>query len=203
MQTNVEPSLPDPVAQLIKLASTLVPGAVAVAEPGGVKAGNWWVEIKGGLRSATVEWRPDRGFGVYGANAETYGEGPREVFRDSQMAARRLCQLLTEPKAGRSWLKMLRELHGVSQMEVAGRLGIGQGNISKLEKRSKVQLHTVVNLVTALGGSLEIRARFPEGEFPLEVGAFSRSHPPSPPRQKSRAVRVRGEGHTRPAGEAE
>jgi transcriptional regulator with XRE-family HTH domain len=82
-------------------------------------------------------------------------------------------------------LKTLRELHGVSQVDVATRLGIGQGNISKLEKRSKVQLGTVVKLVAALGGSIEIQAKFPDAGFPLDLGALTQ---PQPRKKTNRAA---------------
>ena len=191
MKHRAAPPIPAPIAELIQHVSRLLPAAVPAAEPGGVKAGNWWVEIKCGPRAATVEWRPQRGFGVYGAvEAETYGEGPKEIYQGAPMAARRLVQLLSERKAGGSWLKTLRELHGVSQVDVATRLGIQQGNISKLERRSKVQLGTVVKLVAALGGSIEIRAKFPNAEFPLDLGALAQPLPSSRPRKKTnRAAR--------------
>jgi transcriptional regulator with XRE-family HTH domain len=100
------------------------------------------------------------------------------------MAARRLAQLLSGRKVGSSWLRTLRELHGVSQVDIASRLGIQQGNISKLERRSKVQLGTVVKLVAALGGSIQIQAKFPDAEFPLDLGALAQPHPSSRPRRK-------------------
>lgn len=191
MEPAIQTPLPKPVSDLLQSVSVLLPAAKHTAEPGGVKAENWWLEFQSGRHSATVEWRPQRGFGVYDPADEAYGSGPREIFHSSEMVARRLVQLLSA-KTGSSWLTKLRELHGVSQVEVARRLHIRQGNISKLEKRSKVQLATVVNLVAALGGRIEIRAKFPEGEFPLELGALAQSgrassgrkKPARPPREK-------------------
>ena len=176
--------LPQAVSDLLQRVSTLLPAAKHTAEPGGVKAENWWLEFQCESRSVTLEWRPRRGFGVYDPTDEAYGSGPREVFRSVEMAARRLLQLLTAKAVGSSWLTRLRELHGVSQVEVAKRLHIRQGNISKLEKRSKVQLATVVNLVAALGGSIEIRAKFPDGEFPLELGVLAQTGRPQSNRKK-------------------
>lgn len=174
MELAPQTLLPKPVSALLQSVSTLLPAARHRVEPGGVKAGNWWLEFKKGNRSATVEWRPQRGFGVYDPSKDAYGSGPREIFHSSEMVARRLVQLLSA-KTGSSWLTQLRELHGVSQVEVARRLDIRQGNISKLEKRSKVQLATVINLVAALGGNIEIRAKFPEGEFPLDLGVLAQA----------------------------
>jgi transcriptional regulator with XRE-family HTH domain len=177
MKAGTHIPLPKAVSDLLHHVSISLPSATHTANPGGVRAGNWWLEFKCGRRSATVEWRPQRGFGVYDPANESYGAGPKEVFRSAQMSSRRLVQLLSASAASSSWLTKLRELHGVSQIEVAKRLNIRQGNISKLERRSKVQLATVVNLVAALGGSIEIRAKFPEGEFPLELGTLAQAEP--------------------------
>ena len=47
---------------------------VTIDEPSSVH-GNWWIDIRQGDRTATVEWRPKQGFGV-GLGEGTYGEGP-------------------------------------------------------------------------------------------------------------------------------
>jgi len=184
VKTRTSPSVPPSVAELIQCISVVAPDAALTAEPGGVKAGNWWVEIKRGARMATVEWRPSRGFGIYGAAAESYGEGPKEIFQSVQMVGRRVVQLLSARKSGGSWLKTLRELYGLSQVQVATRLGIQQGNISKLERRSRVQLNTLINVVAIFGGSIEIRAKFPEAELPLDLSAVTQHLLPSRPRKK-------------------
>ena len=48
--------------------------------------GSWWIDIHYAGKSASVEWRPGRGFGVAGADA-VYGEGPERVFDDVTAAA--------------------------------------------------------------------------------------------------------------------
>jgi hypothetical protein len=47
--------------------------------------------------------------------------------------------------------------------------GMDQRNISKLEKRTDMFLSTLRSYVEALGGSLEIRAVFPDGEVRIEL----------------------------------
>lgn len=60
-------------------------------------------------------------------------------------------------------LAELRERHGTTQVEVAARLGMNQGNVSRLERRDDLYLSTLRGYVAALGGELELVARFPDG----------------------------------------
>lgn len=60
-------------------------------------------------------------------------------------------------------LRELRELLGLTQVEMARRLGIGQGAISKIESRGDVQISSLMKYVDALGAKLNITAVFPLG----------------------------------------
>jgi predicted transcriptional regulator len=55
-------------------------------------------------------------------------------------------------------LKDLREALGLTQVELASRVGITQSQLSKLERRSNHRIATLRRYVQALGGSLEINA---------------------------------------------
>jgi DNA-binding transcriptional regulator YiaG len=57
-------------------------------------------------------------------------------------------------------LKAIRELAGVSQVELAGRMGTGQSEISRAEQRDDHLLSTLRDYVEALGGELEVIAHF-------------------------------------------
>lgn len=58
-------------------------------------------------------------------------------------------------------LKALRELAGLTQIEMANRLKIGQAAISKIEHRGDVQISSLEKYVAALGAKLRIDAAFP------------------------------------------
>lgn len=58
----------------------------------------------------------------------------------------------------------LRRGRGRSQVDLAGRLGISQSDVSKLERRSDLRISTVRRYVAALGGELTLTARFPGDE---------------------------------------
>jgi predicted transcriptional regulator len=57
-------------------------------------------------------------------------------------------------------LKTLRDLVGLTQTDLAKRLGIGQAAISKIESRGDVQISSLKKYVEALGASLRIDAAF-------------------------------------------
>jgi transcriptional regulator with XRE-family HTH domain len=65
-------------------------------------------------------------------------------------------------------------LAGKSQQEVAETLGIKQPSLSKLEKQTDMQLSTLRKIVKALGGELEVLARFPKGT--VRIDQFDSSH---------------------------
>ena len=59
-------------------------------------------------------------------------------------------------------LKDLRKAVGKTQVTIAKRLKVGQDAVSKLETRSDMYLSTLRGFVRAMGGELELVARFPD-----------------------------------------
>jgi transcriptional regulator with XRE-family HTH domain len=78
-------------------------------------------------------------------------------------AARRAQELL-----GELLLSELRRLTGKSQRQVADVLGMKQPSLSKLEKQSDMQVSTLRKIVKALGGELEVLAKFPNGTVKID-----------------------------------
>lgn len=58
----------------------------------------------------------------------------------------------------------LRQAKALSQAALAERLRISQASVSKLEHRTDVYVSTLRDYIEAMGGQLEIVARFPEGD---------------------------------------
>ena len=87
-------------------------------------------------------------------------------------AARRAQELL-----GELLLSEVRQLAGKSQQEVAEMLGMKQPSLSKLEKQGNMQVSTLRKIVKALGGELEVLARFPKGT--VKIDQFDPSHRPA------------------------
>lgn len=58
-------------------------------------------------------------------------------------------------------LRDLRKAIGKTQASVARHLGVGQEAVSRLEMRGDMHVSTLRNMLEALGGELELIARFP------------------------------------------
>jgi transcriptional regulator with XRE-family HTH domain len=61
-------------------------------------------------------------------------------------------------------LDQLRKAQQMTQLRLAGVLGINQGEVSKIEHRSDIRVSTLADYVEAIGGRLEIRAVFKDRE---------------------------------------
>jgi transcriptional regulator with XRE-family HTH domain len=64
-------------------------------------------------------------------------------------------------------LAMLREQRGTSQVELAEVLGTSQSNVSQLERSNDQMLSSIARYVHALGGELELVARFGDTSYRL------------------------------------
>lgn len=69
---------------------------------------------------------------------------------------------------GRLPLAEVRRARLMTQNRLAEVLHVNQGAISKMEQRSDMYLSTLRSYVEALGGQLDIRAVFPNGEILLQ-----------------------------------
>jgi transcriptional regulator with XRE-family HTH domain len=61
-------------------------------------------------------------------------------------------------------LDQLRKAQQMTQLRVAGVLGVSQGEVSKIEHRSDICISTLTDYIEAIGGRLEIRAVFKDRE---------------------------------------
>ena len=80
-------------------------------------------------------------------------------------------------------LSELRHAAGPTQKELASRLGIAQPTLSRLENQSDMQVTTLQRLVEAMGGKLEIVARFPKGS--VGIRQFKKDRKKTSPRNKT------------------
>ncbi len=64
-------------------------------------------------------------------------------------------------------LHELRQARERSQQDLARELNVGQPAVAKLERRADMYVSNLRRYVEALGGSLEITARFPEGSVSI------------------------------------
>ena len=86
---------------------------------------------------------------------ELYDKLPAE--RRAEVEARVAKDLAEMP------LQDLRRARELSQVRLAETMQIAQSEVSKIERRSDIYLSTLRSYIEAMGGELEIIARFPEG----------------------------------------
>jgi len=62
-------------------------------------------------------------------------------------------------------LQELRQAHQMSQERIAEILNTKQANVSRIERRTDMYISTLRSYIEAMGGQLDIVARFPDGEI--------------------------------------
>lgn len=92
----------------------------------------------------------------------------------ARSASDRVTQLADEI-AGRRvhTLAALRKAHELTQVQIAETLGIGQGDVSKLEQRQNLMLQTLARYVEATGGRLRILADYGDDRVEVDLSGLS------------------------------
>jgi transcriptional regulator with XRE-family HTH domain len=123
---------------------------------------SWNVEYTDGFGEWWKERGPDTMSGHRPFSDLTRKFSPK---RKARVAAR-----VAELKAEMA-LAELRQARRRSQEELARALHVNQPAVAKLEKRTNMYVSNLRRYVEALGGELQITAKFPEGE--VVIGNFS------------------------------
>jgi predicted XRE-type DNA-binding protein len=82
-------------------------------------------------------------------------------------AAQQAAELKTKEMLATMPLQQLRQARQMSQEQLAALLHVRQANVSKIERRENIYVNTLRTYVAAMGGELEIIARFPDGEIKI------------------------------------
>ena len=85
--------------------------------------------------------------------------------------ARAISDKLVKEALAEMPLQELRNARGLSQKMLAEALHIQQPAIAKLEKRTDMYISTLRSHIEAMGGELEVTARFPDGN--VRISNFS------------------------------
>lgn len=171
-------AIPQSVRQFVEGLEILCPDVEVTPERGGKTSGVWWIDIAASHTHIVVQWNPATGFSLEEVDEEVpeYGSPPAERYKTVQLALTRVTQLLAEEskaEIGGVAIRELRELHGLSQTDLGAKLGIKQAAVSRVERRGDLHLDTLVAIIEALGGKLDIRARFPDCEVPMRIAVAS------------------------------
>jgi predicted XRE-type DNA-binding protein len=65
-------------------------------------------------------------------------------------------------------LYQLREARQFTQVNLSKVLQVNQGAVSRMEKRTDMYVSTLRSYIQAMGGQLQIKAIFPEGEVQID-----------------------------------
>jgi len=74
-------------------------------------------------------------------------------------------------------LNELRQARGLSQKALATVLHVDQPAIAKMEKRTDMYISTLRSHIEAMGGQLEIIAKFPDGAVKIDQFSATESQP--------------------------
>ena len=88
----------------------------------------------------------------------------KELFDDMALGRREKVARRVRETIAAMPLDDLRRARRMTQAKLAETLGVNQGEVSKIEHRTDLYLSTLSEYVEALGGTLEIRAVFPDDE---------------------------------------
>jgi DNA-binding XRE family transcriptional regulator len=93
-------------------------------------------------------------------------------FKDLQAKMSPESRARSEAKAQQMIKEMaldeLRAARALTQEHLSMLLGVKQSAISKLERRADMYVSTLSHFITAMGGTLEIRAVFPDGDVRIK-----------------------------------
>jgi DNA-binding transcriptional regulator YiaG len=136
--------------------------------------GFWSLDVRlaGGYHLA-IDWQETSGFGLTSDAEHGYGEPADEHYQEFTDALIRSLKLINNraetvpPYAVR--IKELRQKLRLSQEEVAGRMGVNQAAVSKLEGRDDSRVATLQNYAKALGGRLVIKVVFDDLEEEIQL----------------------------------
>jgi DNA-binding transcriptional regulator YiaG len=89
------------------------------------------------------------------------------VARMSPESKARVAAAVERMKREIPLIEVRRQLN-LSQQALAERMGVSRSSVSRFERQSGMHLRELRRIVEAMGGELEITARFPDGEIRLD-----------------------------------
>jgi transcriptional regulator with XRE-family HTH domain len=86
------------------------------------------------------------------------------LIKKMPKTAQKAAALKTQQMLKEMPLQELRQAHQMSQEHLAELLSTKQANVSRIERRTDMYISTLRSYIVAMGGKLDIVARFPDGE---------------------------------------
>ena len=159
----------NPITKLKTYITSTYPESARTLEEPLRKDGIWSLDVDLAGKHLIIEWSAGSGFGLSRPTDDGFGEGADEKLASLEQVQKRVDQLLKTNELPAPpmpiLLGRLREERGLTQMELAARMGVRQSTISGIERRDDVQFSSIRRVIEALGGKLEILASFPDASY--------------------------------------
>jgi len=165
------------IEEIVREIEKRIPGVRTRVERTESPRGPVWIDVTNGKHGVAIEWRQGMGFGLTSLPSDSLGEASDETYDSVVELIDRVEELLSTgqrtcaPKE--AFLKTLREHRRISQESLAQLMGVSQPNISRLERRIDMNIRTLRAVIEAIGGNLEIVARF--GDDAVRITQFDES----------------------------
>lgn len=88
----------------------------------------------------------------------------KTLRKKMSLPARKAAEAKTKEMLKGMPLQELRQAHQMSQERLAELLLTKQANVSRIERRTDMYISTLRSYIEAMGGKLDIIAKFPDGE---------------------------------------
>lgn len=116
----------------------------------------------------------------------------RMTPEDQAQAEQARQELKAELAAYEHTLAGLRQARSLTQMQLAKALGVSQAQVSRIENQADLYLSTLASYVAAMGGELELRVVFGDGQWStIELNDVVESQPKQSKGDQRRASRSR------------
>ncbi len=169
----------NPIQELKRKIRSEFPNLKVKMDAASTAKGPWFLDVHrgDGAPLIVIEWRSDWGFGISTPDGSDFGMKPDELYSNVKTALQRVAELVHHeantipPRPAK--LAELRTFLGLTQAELAERIGVKQANISRIESREDIRLSTLATLVKAMGGHMTITVTLPNGTtVPLDLSPF-------------------------------
>jgi hypothetical protein len=166
---------PVQLSEFIIMLNRECPGASVEVDAPRDPDGEWWLDVVSGHSRENVSWRPKVGFGFFTTDEKGLGDRPDEIYRKVDDACARLCHLIRQRRTPNPMgLKDVRHMIGTPQTQLAAVLKTNQAAVSRLENRTDMYLSSLGEYIRAMGGQLELRAKFKDFEIRIDPMLISR-----------------------------
>ncbi|HEX7048533.1 MAG TPA: XRE family transcriptional regulator [Gammaproteobacteria bacterium] len=99
----------------------------------------------------------------------------KDLRKKMSPASRSRADAMARELAAEMPLQELRRARRISQEQIAQTLHVKQASVSRMEHRADMYIGTLRRVIRAMGGDLELRAVFPDGEVRIaELGGIEK-----------------------------